>query len=113
MSDIPSLTLQAETNGSTVIVKCSGKLTSNVSGDLHAEVKRLLPTADRIVLDLTEVTFMDSMGLGTIATLYVSARTSGRRLEVINLNQRIRDLFTVTHLLSLFEPCGEANVTMP
>ena len=62
-----------------------------------------------VVLDLTDVTFMDSMGLGTIATLWVSSKNAGCQLALINLSPRIRDLFTVTHLLSLFEACGESN----
>ena len=68
--------------------------------------------AKKIVLDLTDLTFMDSMGLGTVASLYVSAKTAGCQFELINFSRRIRDLFTVTHLLSLFEPCGETNVTI-
>ena len=49
------------------------------------------------------------MGLGTVASLYVSAKTAGCQFELINLSRRLRDLFTVTHLLSLFEVCGETD----
>ena len=91
------------------VVLCSGRLDSNTCGALHAEVKALIPGSRRIVLDLTDVTFMDSMGLGTIAGLYVSSKKSGGRLEVINLTPRVRELFSMTRLLSLFEACGESN----
>jgi anti-anti-sigma factor len=62
---------------------------------------------------LTDVTFMDSLGLVVIATLYVSARNANCQLEVINFSQRVRDLLSVSHLLSLFEPAGQSNVRMP
>jgi hypothetical protein len=38
--------------------------------------------------------------------IYVTARTRGCRLELINANEAIRKLFSVTNVLSLFEPAG-------
>ena len=109
MTETPTLTLQTDVDGEVAIVRCSGRLISTVAGLLREEVKSLIPDARKIVLDLTGLTFMDSMGLGTIASLYVSCKTAGCQFELINLSRRIRDLFTVTHLLSLFEACGETN----
>ena len=109
MTENPALTLRTDVDGDVTMVHCSGRLTSAVAGLLHAEVKPRIVRAKKVVLDLTDVTFMDSMGLGTIASLYVSAKTAGCQFELINLSRRIRDLFTVTHLLSLFEPCGETD----
>ena len=73
----------------------------------------MLPHTKRIVLDLTGLTYMDSMGLGAIASLYVSARTAGCRLELINLSKRVRELFSITNMLSLFEVCGDNSVRIP
>ncbi len=90
-------------------VHCRGRLTSNTTEELKVAVKPLIVPGGRIVLDLSDVTFMDSMGLGAIAGLWVSSKNARCELVLINLSPRIRDLFTVTHLLSLFEACGEAN----
>ena len=109
MAEDPPLTLRTEVDGDVTIVRCRGTLTSAGASLLHAEVKPRIPHTKKIVLDLSDVTFMDSMGLGTIVTLYVSCKTGGCRLELINLSRRIRDLFSLTHLLLLFEPCGETN----
>jgi len=109
MTENPTLMLRTDVDGDVTIVHCSGRLTSTVADLLRAEVKPFIPHAKKIVLDLTDLTFMDSMGLGTIASLYVSSTTAGCRFELINLSRRIRDLFTLTHLLSLFEACGETN----
>ena len=49
---------------------------------------------------------MDSAGLGTIVGLYVSARTRHCPLELMNANQRIRELFGISNLVSLFEAAG-------
>jgi len=53
---------------------------------------------------------MDSMGLGTIAALYASSRNAGRDMHVVNIGPRIREMFRVSRLLSLFESAGGANV---
>jgi anti-sigma B factor antagonist len=113
MSDETSFTIRLEESDGGMVAHCTGKLVSSTTGGLHACVKPLVAARRRVVLDLRDVTFMDSMGLGAIATLYVSAKTAGCPFEVVNLRPRIRDLFTVTHLLSLFEPCGSSNAIIP
>jgi anti-sigma B factor antagonist len=109
----PSLTVQVTRTPDNVVVICSGRLTSSTASLLQVEVKPLIAPTVRIVLDLTDLTFMDSMGLGTIAALYVSSKRAGSQLELINLSRRVRDLLTVAHLLSLFEPCGASNAIIP
>ena len=113
MDDEARLMLRTDVTPECTIVHCGGRLTSNTAGVLKADVKPLIVRGGNIVLDLSDVIFMDSMGLGTIAGLWVSSRNARCQLTLINLSPRIRDLFTVTHLLSLFEHCGKANVQIP
>jgi anti-anti-sigma factor len=56
---------------------------------------------------------MDSSGLGTIVALYISAKNAGSTLELINLSPRIRELFGLTNLLSVFETCGRYGTRLP
>ena len=109
----PMLTLATSTEGDAIVVKCAGKLVTGSTGILQDEIRRLIPGSKRIVLDLTDLTYMDSSGLGSIIGLYVSAKTGGTRLEMINLSKRVRELFSITNALSLFEVCGEQNVRIP
>lgn len=106
------LTLDVDRSGDTAVVHCHGRLVASVSGVLYAEVGRLMPDAKRIVLDLTDLTYMDSMGLGAIVRLYVSSKSSGCSLELINLGKRIRELLGVSNLLSVFTVIGENDVRM-
>jgi anti-anti-sigma regulatory factor len=48
-----------------------------------------------------------------LVRLYVSAKSAGCELELINLGKRIRELLGVTHLLSVFAICGEQGIKMP
>jgi anti-sigma B factor antagonist len=101
------LTLDIEHKGDVAVVKCHGKLVSDVSAGLYARVSRLIPGSRRIVLDLSDLTHIDSMGLGTLVRLYVSSRSAGCSLELINLGKRVRELLGLTHLLSVFTVIGE------
>jgi len=109
----PTLSLQTYVEGDATIVRCSGKLTAGFTGILRDEVKRLIPQSKKIVLDLTDLTQMDSMGLGAIVGLYVSAKSSGCTLILINLSQRVRDLFRITNVWSILEVYGENIIRMP
>lgn len=104
------LTLEIVRSGNDAVVRCRGKLGAGERDLLYTEVSQLIPGARRIVLDLTELTHMDSMGLGTIIRLYVSARSAGCDLQLINLGKRIQKLLGVTNLLSVLTAVGKTGV---
>jgi anti-anti-sigma factor len=94
-------------------VRCSGRLMVESGNILRTEVQKLIKPGARIVLDLTNVTHCDSMGLGAVISLYVSSKSAGCRLELINLGQKVRQLFSMTNLMSLFEPATDRSCRMP
>jgi anti-anti-sigma factor len=97
-----------ETEGE-LVVACHGNLTFENSPLLKQELRAKIPTHKRIMLDLKEVPRMDSSGLGAVVGLYVSARTRGCKLELVNANPAVRDLFSMTNLLLLFEETGRSG----
>ena len=99
------LRLRLYTTDDSTVVACSGRLTADVTAMLKQEVKALLPHTRRIVLDMSDLTHMDSSGLGAIVGLYVSARGAKCELRLINLNKQVRELLGLTNLLSMFEAC--------
>ena len=105
-----SLTFEIERKGSTAIVHCHGRLYAGVCNNLYTKVHPLIPDHKRIILDLTDLTSVDSMGLGTLVRLYVSAKSGGSCLELINLGKQVRELLGITHLLSLFGDMCEKGV---
>jgi anti-sigma B factor antagonist len=106
------LTLDFTHAGSTVVVKLNGRLVSGVNDILYTRVKALMPDTKRIVLDLTHLTRVDSMGLGTLVRLSVSARSAGCSLELVNLGKQVRQLLGMTNLLSVFAIIGEHGIKM-
>jgi anti-sigma B factor antagonist len=108
----PDLSLRIHTEADVTTIYCHGRLVAGVTDTLRDEVRRLLPSNRCIVLDLTDLTQLDSMGLGIIVSLYVSARAANCGLELINLSARVRELLGITNLLSVFEVCGEHRIKM-
>jgi len=106
------LSLSVERKDTTAIVHCRGRLVSGLCGEFHAKVNPLLRENKRVILDLTELEWVDSMGLGTLVRLYVSAKSADSCLELVNLNKKVRDLLGITHLLSLFGDMCEKGVSM-
>jgi anti-sigma B factor antagonist len=105
------LTLDINRAGNTAVVRCHGKLVAGVNDVLYVKVSQLFPDTRRIVLDLTDLTHTDSMGLGLVR-LYVSSRSAGCDLELINLGKQIRQLLVTTNLLSVFTVIGEHGIRM-
>jgi anti-sigma B factor antagonist len=101
-----TLSLHTHASEDATVVRCTGRLVMETSPLLKTEVKPLLLPKRRVVLDLTDLSNMDSSGLGTLVGLYISARGAGCDLQLVNLSPRIRELLSLTNLLSLFEPCG-------
>jgi anti-anti-sigma factor len=88
----------------TIIVDCYGHL---VFGDetilLREQVKGLLPGHHQIVLNLRDLTFMDSSGMGALIELFTSTQRAGGTLKLANISKHIRDALTITKLILVFE----------
>jgi anti-sigma B factor antagonist len=100
---IPELQLETVRTPEEISVRCIGKITSSTTRLFQTEVRNCIPETKRVVLDLTDVSYMDSSGLGTIVGLYLSAKRQQRELKLINLNQRLKELFRITNLAKVFE----------
>lgn len=89
--------------GPVATVTCHGRIVSETSAQLKEAVKPLIPLGGRIRLDLTDVAYMDSSGLGTLVGLNISALKEGYcRLELINLSPRVKELLSLSNLAQLF-----------
>jgi anti-anti-sigma factor len=104
---IPSLTFEIQKSGSTVTAHCHGRIVSNTIPALQKEVHAMMAESEIIVLDLTDLSYMDSSGLGALVGLYVSAKRSGKQLRLINLSKRVEELLRLSKLLGVFEGYGE------
>jgi anti-sigma B factor antagonist len=107
-----TIAFRVESNAGTAVVHCRGKLVAGLCGEFHARIRPLFQDHTRVILDLTELESVDSMGLGTLVRLNVSARSAGSCLELVNLGKQVRQLLGLTNLLSLFGDMCAKGVSM-
>ena len=82
-------------NPGTRVFCLNGPLTLRNLFELQSELRGMAPPP-LTVIDLTEVPYMDSAGMGLVMNHYVRCQTKGTRLIVAGANSRVMDLFKVT-----------------
>jgi len=92
-----------EKGNKVTTVRCHGRIVSDTSGALKGLVKPLIGEGGRIVLDLGDVSQLDSSGLGALVALKATAVNHGYCiLEFENLTPRILELVKITNLTAMF-----------
>ena len=87
-----------------LVVDCRGRIVfGEESSLLRDTVKKALSENNRIVLNLGEVNYIDSGGLGTLVELRTSAQNAGGTIKLTSLTKRVGDLLQVTKLLTVFD----------
>jgi anti-sigma B factor antagonist len=97
--------IQERTVGDVVVLDLKGKVTLGDGDELLREaVNRLAEKGHKkVVLNLAEVPYIDSVGLGEIVRTYTTVSRQGGSLKLLNLTKRITDLLSITKLLTVFE----------
>jgi anti-anti-sigma factor len=113
MNDVATkLILRADAVDDSIVIYCSGRLTIETADQLKNEVKSAMPHRKHITLDLRDLAYMDSSGLGAIVGFYVTAKRERCDFQLVNYSDAIRKLLSLSNLLSLFEVCGRAGTRM-
>jgi len=96
--------VEKEINGVTVL-EMAGRITlGEESNLLRNKLKDILSQGKtRLVLDLGEVSYIDSAGLGTLVAGYTSAQNQGATLKLANLTKRFNEQLNITKLVTVFE----------
>ena len=98
------LKLSSRTIEGIVVIDCAGRIVfGDESVELRDVVKRSLETNPNVVLNMREVSYIDSGGLGTLVGLFTSAKNAKGNIKLSGLNHRVIDLLQVTKLLTVFE----------
>ncbi|MBN1550403.1 STAS domain-containing protein [bacterium] len=93
------------------ILDISGEITIG-QGDvqLRKEINELVNNKEivNIILNLSKVSFIDSSGIGEIVRSYTTVQKHGGKLKLMGLESKVRDLLTITQLITVFE-CFEGE----
>jgi anti-anti-sigma factor len=101
--EVEKLKEKDERGNKLTTVKCHGRLVSETASVAKEAIKPLIPEGGRIVVDLGDVSQLDSSGLGVLVGLKASAINQGYcTLEFENMTPRVLELLRITRLTQLF-----------
>jgi anti-anti-sigma factor len=92
-----------QTGAKVTTVKCHGRMVSENAREMSEQVRPLIPLGGRIVIDLADVSYLDSAALGALVGLKVSAINQGFcGLDLVNMAPRVIELMRITKVMQLF-----------
>ena len=96
--------VEKEISGVTV-VELSGRVTlGDESNQLRTKIKAILAEGKkRLVMDLGNVSYIDSAGLGALVAGYTSSQNQGASMKLANLTKRFHEQLNITKLVTVFE----------
>ncbi|HUQ95182.1 MAG TPA: STAS domain-containing protein [Bryobacteraceae bacterium] len=95
--------------GDVTVIDAAGRITL---GEGTAALRDLIRDSTgsghkKILLNLGEVNYIDSSGIGELVSAYTTVTNQGGQLKLLNLNKRIQDLLQITKLYTVFEAFDE------
>jgi anti-sigma B factor antagonist len=103
--------IEERKTGDVVVLDLKGKITLGEGDELLKDKVNSLVNQGhkKIVLNLADVPYIDSAGLGEVVRTYTTVSRQGGSLKLLNLTKRITDLLSITKLLTVFETFDSEN----
>ena len=100
-----SLKINVRESGNVVILDLIGRITiGEESASLRDTIKEHLDNGQKnILLNLAEVSYIDSTGLGQFVGSFATVTSRGGQLKLLNLQKRLQELMQITKLITVFE----------
>ena len=100
-----SVKLSTRQVGNVTVIDVAGRITLGEGSSALRETLRDLvaKNQNKILLNLADVTYIDSSGIGELVSGYTTVTNTGGSLKLLNLNKRVKDLLQITKLYTVFE----------
>ncbi len=91
--------------GDVTVIDVAGRITlGEGSSNLREGIREMVAKGNKkMLLNLGEVTYIDSSGIGELVSGFTSVANAGGQLKLINLTKRVKDLLQITKLYTVFE----------
>ncbi len=107
------MNIEVTQQGDIQVLHCGGSLDADTAPAFKKVAFDLVGTGtNRIVLDCSNLTFIDSMGLGVLISLLRRVRQRDGDVKVAALNDEVKTIFEITRLHRLFEVCSDWNAAV-
>ena len=100
-----SVKLTSRQVGDVIVVDAAGRITLGEGASTFRERIRELVNnnSKKILLNLGDVTYIDSSGIGELVSGFTTVTNSGGQLKLVGLSKRVKDLLQITKLYTVFE----------
>ncbi len=96
--------IEMRTVGDVRVLDCSGKITlGEGTMAVRNTVMDVLKENQKIILNLGDVNYIDSSGIGELVRTYITVTNGGGQLKLLNLTKKIEELLQITKLLTVFQ----------
>ena len=91
--------------GDVTVIDVAGRITlGEGSSNLREGIREMVAKGNKkILLNLSDVSYIDSSGIGELVSGFTSVANGGGQLKLINLTKRVKDLLQITKLYTVFE----------
>jgi anti-sigma B factor antagonist len=103
--------IDTRTNGNVTVLDIHGKITiGEGSVEMRNKIRELLSAGKKdILLNLGDVSYVDSSGIGELVSCYTTVTNQGGRLKLLNLTKKMHELLAITKLLTVFDSYNDEN----
>lgn len=102
-----NLTIDKQQNENEVLVKAAGEIDAFTAPKLREELAALVDGKNKVItIDLKDVSYLDSTGLGVFVGLFKQLKNNGGELRLIEMSERLKRLFQITGLSHVMEIKG-------
>lgn len=85
-----------------VIIEIDGKIDNKTAPDVQMQALSATKTASKVILDLTQVSFLSSAGLRVLLLLYRQIKAANGQIALVGVSDEIKDVMTVTGFINFF-----------
>jgi anti-sigma B factor antagonist len=109
-----NLTITERRRDSVVVLDLKGNIRLGEGNiELHERLRSLVEKGERkVLLNLAEVSYIDSSGLGELVAGYTTLQKNGGELKLLNLTSRVQELMVITKLLTVFDVFGDESTAV-
>ena len=106
--------IEIRTIGEVKVLDCSGKITlGEGTMSIRTTVRDVLQNgAKKIVLNLADINYIDSSGIGELVSTYTTVVNGGGSLKLLGLTKKIHELLAITKLLTVFDVFNEERAAL-
>ncbi|HEC69835.1 MAG TPA: anti-sigma factor antagonist [Candidatus Omnitrophica bacterium] len=96
--------IREEKQGEVLIYALEGEVNINTSPELRKAFDKIIREGQKkVIVDFSEISYIDSSGLATLIEMYQRLKKNGGRLRLCAMGEKVRSVFEITKLVKLFE----------